>query len=73
MLTAEHKRALRILAGCPEGATEHAMATLNGVTRGILDDLVCAGLVRCQLQQLAKLRMLAIPRFWITEAGKKAL
>lgn len=46
------RKALTILAGCPHGATELALA-LNGITRACLDRLVAAGLVRVAVETMA--------------------
>lgn len=64
-----HKKALAILAGCPTGATEEALALSHGITRATLDELVASGLVVLEMQRIARVRGLLVPRFRIASVG----
>jgi hypothetical protein len=61
--------ALPLLAGCPGGATEHALA-LFGIERRDLDRLELFGLVTMRLRTFAK-PDIQVAWFHITDAGKK--
>jgi hypothetical protein len=65
-------KALRILAGCPDGATEDALAR-HGITRAALWDLVADGHATVQTQRFGKLKHLEVDRFRITPRGRSTL
>ena len=65
--------ALRILAGCSNGATFDALIR-NGVDKRELVDLTARGLIsNQQIATLAGDRKLAVLWFRITKAGREAL
>jgi hypothetical protein len=70
-LSAEHRRALQLLAGIPFGATEAAMF-LNGFKRPTLVRLIRAGLATTERESL-KGRSRSIGRVRITAAGRQAI
>jgi hypothetical protein len=51
-LPAEHRRALAVLASCPDGCTE-ALLLAYGFTRGLIAELILAGLARASMEQAA--------------------
>ena len=51
-LCADHRRALAVLAGCPDGCTE-ALLLAQGFTRGLIAELILAGLARASMVQAA--------------------
>lgn len=65
-------KALGILAGCPDGATEDALAK-HGIERAVLWRLVQAGHATVQKQRFARLKNLEVDRFHITAAGRAAI
>jgi len=69
MITAAQRRALVMLAGCPTGATDYALAQ-HGVKRPLLDRLVAAGFARQTTDRVRRGITLDVPRFWITAAGR---
>jgi hypothetical protein len=63
-------KALRMLAGCPTGATEDAMR-MHGIEVGVLDELVALGLVTVRIQTFANPRGLKVRRFHINQGQSK--
>lgn len=63
------KDLLKMLAGCPEGATEGALA-MHGFTRALLDKLVARGAVRHWTRVHHNAGGLHVEWFNITEAGR---
>ena len=51
-LPAEHRRALAVLASRPDGCTE-ALLLAHGFTRGLIAELILAGLARASMEQAA--------------------
>lgn len=68
----EHRRALAILAGCPTGATDRALAINCEIARDVLETLVTAKLVRVERRTFRGID-LQVDFFSITPAGRQAL
>lgn len=58
-----HRKAIDMLGGCPDGATEAALAQ-HGITLVTLEELVAAGLVR-ELPEYHRRLEIKISRFHI--------
>lgn len=74
LLTTEHRRALRLVAELPAGLTKWLLLA-QGVTTGVLQDLVDVGLVgaeRAFLRAEGEPPLLVV-RVKITPAGQRAL
>lgn len=71
MTNADAKRGLEILAGCPEGATLYALE-LCGIPDGAMAELVARRLARVLFTRPARLKGVTIPRFFITDEGRRA-
>lgn len=63
--------ALKILCGCPDGATLHALR-LHGIAEAVLYELAKRKLVRVAMQNVGagKLRF-DVERFWISDTGRQ--
>lgn len=75
-LEPRHRAALTILAGCPDGATEHALLAFNNVNPATLYDLVRDNLVRVERQFVTTRgcgQGIHVNRFRITAAGRAEL
>ena len=71
-LSTEQRRALKMLAGSPQGATFPVMLA-HGFTRDMLARLVRPGLVTVVAKTVrAGSKMIEIRRIRITEAGRRA-
>jgi hypothetical protein len=72
-LTAARQRALKLLAGAPDGCTEAAMMA-HGLSLGFLADLVREGLAneRADRARMGN-RELEVVRLSITDEGQRAL
>jgi hypothetical protein len=70
-LTKPQQRALDVLAGCPDGSTEFALAQI-GISRVVLDKLVDAGLAYTRIDKYSKPRDFEVTRYFIviTEGAK---
>jgi len=69
----DRRRALELLAGCPDGCTD-ALMFANGFTAEQLLDLVHAGLATARATRMvAGERTIEVARVRITEAGRRAL
>jgi len=69
----DRRRALELLAGCPDGCTD-ALMFANGFTAEQLLDLVHAGLATAHAERMvADERTIELGRVTITEAGRRAL
>jgi hypothetical protein len=51
-LSTDHHRALAVLYSCPDGCTE-ALLLAQGFTRGLIAELILAGLARASMEQAA--------------------
>jgi hypothetical protein len=72
-LDSDHRRALVMLAGSPDGITENAL-TANGFSIELLVDLVSTGLASTRVERVrAGRREIAVTRVRITGAGRRAL
>jgi hypothetical protein len=72
-LTADHYRALEILAGHHNGCTEDEL-TLIGFTEDVIDELLRAGLATAETTRTGtKWRAVKVRRIGITGAGRRAL
>jgi hypothetical protein len=72
-LGADGRRVLTMLAGSPDGATERWL-TANGVSSGLLVELVAAGLVTTTSEHVRRGGRQVMPtRVKITGAGWRAL
>jgi hypothetical protein len=63
------KTTLGVLAGCPTGASEHALAMI-GIGRDQLDRLAADGLAVGYVRTFANPRGLRVAWFYITDAGR---
>ena len=70
MITAAKRRVLVMLAGCPTGATEYALAQ-HGIKRRLLDQLVANGHARVTTDRVRRGISLDVARFHITAAGRE--
>jgi hypothetical protein len=69
----DRRRALAMLAGCPDGCNE-AIMTAHGFGAAVLAALVRDGLVEIEEQRVGGGgRVLSVKRFTITEAGRRAI
>jgi hypothetical protein len=69
----DRRRALELLAGCPDGCTD-ALMFANGFTAEQLLDLVHAGLATATAERMvAGNQKIEVARLRITEAGRLAL
>jgi hypothetical protein len=69
----DRRRALELLASCPDGCTETIML-VHGFTVGQLDELIRAGLATAQTESVvARSRALEVARVRITKAGRMIL
>lgn len=71
-MTPRERKALGILAGCPDGATEDALAR-HGIPRATLHALVVGGFATVDRQRIARLPSLIVSRFHITPRGRAAV
>jgi hypothetical protein len=72
----ERIRLLTTLAGCPEGATQHALATVHGFAPGLIYQCVDRKLVGVQTQIAAAssgAQQMTVFRFHITKAGRQLI
>ena len=68
------RRALELLASCPDGATDTILMTTHGLTTEMLVDLIRDGLATGRTEQLVIAgHTRKIKRVWITEAGRRVL
>jgi hypothetical protein len=65
----DQRRALRLLAAAPNGATE-AIVLAHGFTISLLDDLVLRGLATAEKRAMRARRW---PMLMITDAGRQAV
>jgi molybdopterin biosynthesis enzyme len=76
-LTAEHRRVLTILAGCPDGATASCLTQFNRVAHTIIAELVGRELIDAQVQYVAtsnsNRRAISVVRLRITAAGRTVI
>lgn len=63
---------LAMLAGCPTGASEHALAN-HGFDRAQIDQLAAAGLATGFVRTFANPRGMRVAWFHITDAGRARL
>jgi hypothetical protein len=71
--SAQHRRALELLAGSPAGLTD-SLLLAHGITRTLLAELVLDGLATADTERMqAGVRSVDVRRFKITEAGRVAL
>jgi hypothetical protein len=68
-MSRDRRRALRLLAGSPLGATE-AIMLAHGFTNAMLDALVRHGLATAERQAMR--RPIQVTWFAITDAGRRA-
>ena len=66
------RRALTVLAGCPDGCTE-SLLMAHGFTTKVLADLVRTELATARRERVGRRRAIKIVRLRISEAGRKAL
>ena len=67
------RRALELLASCPEGCTEAILAARD-IPVSLIVQLVRAGLATTKAERVVAGRLtLEVARIWITEAGRQAL
>jgi hypothetical protein len=72
-LNDDQRRALRLLAAAPNGATE-AIMLAHGFTISLLDDLVLRGLATTEKRAMrAAQRPITVTWLVITEAGRQAV
>jgi hypothetical protein len=72
-VSGEQRRALRLLAGSPLGATE-ALMLAHGFTNAMLDALVRDGLATAERRAMRAGRQpIQVTSFAITDAGRQAL
>ena len=68
------RRALELLASCPDGATDTLLMATHGLTTEMLVDLIRDGLATGRTEQLVIAGHTGkIMRVWITEAGRRVL
>jgi hypothetical protein len=76
-ITAEHRRVLAILAGCPDGATASCLTQLNRVAHTTIAELVGRELVDAQVHYVAtgnsNRGAISVVRLTITNAGRRAV
>jgi hypothetical protein len=71
MITTE-QIALEVLAGCPQGITD-GMLIIKCLDLSVFDDLVERGLASAAEQRHANPNGPIVTRYWITDAGRKAV
>ena len=70
----QQRRALELLAGSPQGATEEVLIHGHGLSRRTLAGLVRAGLATVERRVIiAGDTLVQIGKAWITADGRKAL
>src|SRR5262245_47266972 len=67
------RRALELLASCPDGATDTILIATHGLTTEMLVDLIRDGLAGRTEQLVIAGHTTKIVRVWITEAGRRVL
>ena len=68
------RRALELLASCPDGATDTILMATHGLSTEMLVDLIRDGLATGRTEQLVITGYTTkIMRVWITEAGRRVL
>ena len=74
-ITPEQRRALEILAHDPRGTTGHLLMIAHGFEMKMLAGLVHEGLAEAKVGESVKAgdKMVEVVRFWITDAGRKAI
>jgi hypothetical protein len=75
-MNTQHKRVLTILAGCPDGATEHNLTTRLKVSQRTIDELASSRLVTvadASVRANGRGPLIAINRVRITDAGRLAM
>jgi hypothetical protein len=66
-MTAAERKALKLLTGCPTGATWPALES-RGITQAALDGLVERGLITGHLQRFSNPPGLTVVRYWLVRA-----
>ena len=73
-INAEHTRALTMLAGCPDGATDYALTSLHKFTPRVLFDLIESKLASAGWHTVGtSSRRFSVMRMHITNAGRQAI
>ena len=68
------RRALELLASCPDGATDTILMTSHGLTTEMVLNLIRDGLATGRTEQLVIAgHTTKMMRVWITEAGRRVL
>ena len=66
----QRKRLLNMLAGCPDGATQHTLMVVHGFPPGLIYEYVQRGLIRARTQTVMRdNRPTTIFRFHLTEVA----
>jgi hypothetical protein len=66
------QRALRLLAGCPDGSTESILLA-HGFSLSLLAELVRDGLATATMERVGRGKKIKVVCLRITEAGRKAM
>jgi hypothetical protein len=72
----ERIRLLTTLAGCPEGATQHALTVVHGFAPGLIYQCVLRKLIGVQTQTASASggsQRMTVFRFHITKAGRQLI
>jgi hypothetical protein len=75
-MNTQHKRVLTILAGCPDGATEHNLTTRLKVPPHVIAELASSRLVTvadASVRANGRGSLIQINRVRITDAGRLAM
>jgi hypothetical protein len=73
-LSAEQRRALKLLAASRHGAKEDLLVRGHGFSRGVLASLVRRGLATAECEtMMAGAKPVEVVRIRITDAGRRAL
>jgi hypothetical protein len=74
-VTTEQRRALELLARDPPGATGHLLVIAHGFEMKMLAGLVHEGLATAIVGESVKAggKAVEVVRFWITDAGRRAI
>ncbi len=72
--TTEHTRALELLSGCPDGATDYALTTLHRIAPHVLYDLIQSGRASVARHTVGTTALrYTVHRLRITDTGRAAI
>ena len=72
--TTEHTRALELLSGCPDGATDYALTSVHRIAPHVLFDLIKSGRASVARHTVGTTSLrYVVHRLRITDTGRQAI